>query len=301
MNLVINFAALGFRPYEEIGEFINVGIVAVEARSRHLCYRVLPPQKTKRIRSAFPELDMGMYREGLKRIDSELTALAIEMNRWSDDSGKIGKNDPSQLDMFQPEGNTDLFRELTAPRSSPFFFATRGTRLTNDVDAEVEELFRRYVEHWNLTPVDYEEKKLTRDLRQLLKTERLDKFYREAPWVGTDSYHVRIPLVFHLGDKKVPAKAIKPLNLAQSTPTRIYTHGDEWIAKVNRLKRLRRLPDRFLFAVRKPVDPEGEAAADDICQSLEKAGAEIANVNDEQKILEFARIEEDPDFKLEST
>ncbi len=300
MNLVINYAVIGFRPYEEIGEFINVGVLAVEGKSRFLSYKLLSPQRTKRIRSAFSEIDMGIYRDGIRRIEGELATLAIETNRWSDDSGKVGKNNAAQLDLFHEDGNNDLFRHLTAQRSSPFFFAEKGTRLTGDVDTEVEELFKRYVEHWNLTPVDYEEKKLTRDLRTLLRGEKLERMYREAPWVGTDAYHVRIPLAFQPVGHNIPLKAIKPLNLAQSTPTRIYTHGDDWIAKVRRLKRIKCLPKNFLFAVRKPVEPETRDAAVEICEGLKSVGVEVADVDDSAAILAFAKIEEDPDLKLKS-
>ena len=300
MNLVINYAAIGFRPYEEIGEFINVGILAVEGKSRFLSYRLLSPQRTKRIRSAFPEIDMGIYRDGIRRIEGELAALSIEINRWNDDTGKRVENNAAQLDLFQSGNSNDLFKQLTAPRTSPFFFGEKGTRLTNDVEAEVQSLFKRYVEHWNLTPVDYEEKKLTRDIRLLLKGKRMDRLYREAPAVGTEAYHVRIPLCHQPEGHSVPLKAIKPLNLAQSTPTRIYTHGDEWIAKVNRLKRVGCLPENFLFAIRKPVEEEAKAAADEICEGLVNAGVEVTDVDDEEAILKFALIEEDPDLKLKS-
>ncbi len=300
MNLAINYAVIGFRPYEEIGEFINVGILAVEGKSRFFSYRMLSPQRTKRIRSAFPEIDMGIYRDGISRIEGELAALAIETNRWGDDAGKSGRSNAAQLDLFHAEGSHDLFRKLTAQRSSPFFFAEKGTRLTDDVEMEVEGLFKRYVEHWNLTPVDYEEKKLTRDLRTLLRGEKLERMYREAPWVGTDAYHVRIPLAFQPEGHDIPIKAIKPLNLAQSTPTRIYTHGDDWIAKVRRLKRIKCLPKNFLFAVRKPVEEEAIAAAEEICEGLKGVGVEVADVDDTVAILAFAKIEEDPDLKLTS-
>ena len=54
MNLILNYAAIGFRPYPELGEFVNVGIVAVEAKSRYLSYKLIAPQRTKRVRVCFP-------------------------------------------------------------------------------------------------------------------------------------------------------------------------------------------------------------------------------------------------------
>lgn len=298
MNLVVNFAAIGFRPYRELGEFVNVGLVAVEAKSRFLAYRLVSPQRTRRITACFPELDIAVFKNGIRRLESELAALAIETNLWADDTRRAGTNHPAQSDFFVDDGDIDLFRELTAPHGSPFFYASRGTRLTDDVEECVEELYKRYVEHWNLTAVDYEEKKLTRSIRQLLHTERLDRLYREAPWVGTDSYHVGIPLAFTPKGREVPEKAIKPLNLAQSTPTKIYTHGDEWISKVRRLRRVESLPERFLFVVHKAEDRERRDAANEICEGLERQGAEVVEVGEDEKILAFARIEEQRELEL---
>lgn len=299
MKLVLNYAAVGFRPYPEIGEYVNVGIVAVEAKSRYLCHHLVSPQKTKRITTCFPEVDIAIFKQGLKRLEDELSALAIETNLWADDAKQAGRNHPAQSDLFVEEGDVDLFRRLTEDVSSPFFFAERGTRLCEDVADCLDLLYRRYVEHWNLTPIDYVEKKLTRKLRKLLREHRLDRLYREAPWVGTDAYHVGIPLAFTPRGKEVPEKAIKPLNLAQSTPTKIYTHGDEWISKVRRLGRVERAPEEFLFVVKRPEDEEGRSAAQEICDALVQLGATVADYEDEEAILEFARIEEQPELRLE--
>ncbi len=300
MNLVVNFAAIGFRPYRELGEFVNIGIDAVEARSRYLTYRLISPQKTKRITACFPELELAIYKDGIRRLENELSALSIETNLWADDARQAGKNHPAQSDLFVAMGDMDLFRQLTATRSSTFFYGSRGTRLTDDVDQCLDDLYKRYVEHWNLTPVDYEEKKLTRDLRKLLHANRLDRLYREAPWVGTDVYHVGVPLAFTPKGSELPEKVIKPLNLAQSTPTRVYTRGDEWISKIRRLQRIKSLPEGFLFVVKKPEDQECLEAANEICEGLEQLGVQVAAFDDEKAILEFARIEEQRELKLTS-
>lgn len=298
MNLVINYAAVGFRPYLEIGEFLNVGVIAVEAKSRYLAYRLLPAQRTKRIRSAFPEFDISLYRAGLRRLESELAALSIETNSWSDDLRSAARNHPAQVDLFSGNEAADLFKQLTRPAASLFFFASRGTRLATDVDEAVDDLYRRYVEHWNLTPIDYEEKKLTRDLRLLLKTERLERYYREVSWVGTSTYHLGIPLAYQPEGNDVPLKAIKPLNLAQATPTRIYMYGDDWIARITRLRNIGKMPPAFLFVVKKPKDAEGHAAASEICDGLEKVGAKVVEIDNGRAILDFARIEEPEDLVL---
>jgi len=297
MNLILNYAAIGFRPYPELGEFVNVGIVAVEAKSRYLGYQLISPQRTKRIAVCFPQLDLALYKAGLKRLESELSTLAIETNHWTEDARQVAKNHPAQSDFLVAEEG-DLFARLTVPQGSPFFYAARGTRLCGDMEATIAALYDRYVEHRHLTQADYEEKQLTRDVRRLLSGHRLGRLYREAPWVGTDAYHVGIPLAFTPRGAEVPEKVIKPLNLARSTPTPIYTYGDEWIAKVNRLKRVGCLPEEFLFVVKMPEGEEERVAAEEICEGLIREGAKVAEIGDSEAILAFAKIEEQRELKL---
>lgn len=299
MNLILNFAAIGFRPYPELGEYLNVGVIAVEARSRYLAYKLAPPARTRRISTCFPQFDLALYRAGLKRLESELSALAIETNHWTDETRSVAKNHPAQSD-FLVGAEEDLFTKLTAPSGSAFFCASRGTRLCEDMDAAVAALYERYVEHRHLTQADYEEKQLTRDIRRLLQTQRLGRLYREAPWVGTDAYHVGIPLAFTPQGAETPEKAIKPLNLARSTPTPIYTYGDEWIAKVARLKRVGCLPEEFLFVVKMPAGGDERAAAEEICEGLIREGVQVADIADTEAILAFAKIEEQRELKLTS-
>lgn len=299
MNLILNYAAVGFRPYPELGEFINVGIVAVEAQSRYLGYKLISPQRTRRVAVCFPQLDLALYKAGLKRLENELSALSIETNHWTDDARQVAKNHPAQSDFLVAEEG-DFFARLTAPQGSPFFYAARGTRMCDDLEATIAALYDRYVEHRHLTQADYEEKQLTRDIRKLLATQRLGRLYREAPWVGTDAYHVGIPLAFTPRGSESPEKAIKPLNLARSTTTPIYTYGDEWIAKVNRLKRVGCLPAEFLFVVKMPEDGEERIAAEEICEGLIREGVHVADIRDTDAILAFARIEEQRELKLTS-
>src|SRR5690606_14917672 len=212
MHLILHYAAIGFRPYPELGEFVNVGIVAMEAKSRYLRYKLISPQRTRRIRVCFPELDLSLYRSGLRRLESELAALSIETNLWSDDARQVAKNHPAQIDLFVGADEGNFFERLTAPQGSPFFYASRGTRLCEDMELTIAALYDRYVDHRHLMAADYEEKQLTRDLRRLFQANRLGRLYREAPWVGTDAYHVGIPLAFTPKGSEIPEKAIKPLN-----------------------------------------------------------------------------------------
>lgn len=57
-------------------------------------------------------------------------------------------------------------------------------------------------------------------------------------------------------------RAMRPLNFDLATSTDIYNHGDEWIQRMKRLKRLDYRPDQCLIAARAPkdeTDHRGEA------------------------------------------
>ncbi len=298
-SLVVHYAAVGYRPYREIGEYVNVGIVAVEPNSRFLAYRLMPLQRTKRISACFPAVDLSIYRQHLKQLEKHLATLAVETNSVYAQSGGAGHH-PAQQDLFLQGNEDDFFQRLVHDEESCLFFAKRGVTLANDLPTCVHELYRRYVEHWDLTPIDYAEKELNRSVRRLLQTKRLDRFYREAPSVGTDAYHIGIPLAFWPEGSDLPTKVIKPLNLAQATPTRIYTYGDEWVSKLTRLKRVKSLPEQFLFAVRMPSEPDCQKAANEIRRALEKKGVQVVDIEDQDAILKFSALAQEPDLKLEA-
>lgn len=72
-------------------------------------------------------------------------------------------------------------------------------------------------------------------------------------------------------------KAIKPLDLDRNEPSDIYRHGDNWIAVVQRLKHIQRMPEQLVFTVRTPGADEvkKKRAADEIRSGLCDAGAVV--------------------------
>ena len=301
MNLVVNFAAIGFRPYPELGEFVNIGLIAVEAKSRYLCYKLVSPQRTKRISACFPEIDLSIFKNGIRRIDSELSALSIETNLWADDAKQAGKNHPSQSDLFVEDGDIDLIPQSCLCSEFTLFSMERAGLVLPKIWMSASNNSTVATSSTGISPQSTTRRRNSHATFASCSTRIASiKCIGKHPGLETDAYHVGIPLAFTPRDVDVPEKAIKPLNLAQATPTKIYTHGDEWMAKVRRLKRVKCLPDEFLFVVKKGKDEEQQKAAEEICEGLEQLGATVVEYGDEKGILEFAKIEEQRELKLTS-
>jgi len=84
------------------------------------------------------------------------------------------------------------------------------------------------------------------------------------------------------------------------TSAEIYKHEDQWIAQMNRLKRLGYHPDRCLIAAREPkeeADHRGEAYRQ-ISEGLDANDFVWVDEKDTGKLVEFARLQEEPVLKL---
>lgn len=112
MNTAWNYATLAFQPYPDVGEFVNVGVLALAVPARVLAYRLLPAQATARIHGFFPELDITIYKEGRRRIEIELQRLEATINSVHG----VGVHAADQPPLPGAEVQADtLFKALTAP------------------------------------------------------------------------------------------------------------------------------------------------------------------------------------------
>jgi hypothetical protein len=121
-----------------------------------------------------------------------------------------------------------------------------------------------------------------------LAAEKLaDAFF--ANDVGTDDFHVRLPLVHERNGLIVAA--IKPLDLTQDEPTKIYIHGDLWLGNVRRLRALHLQPEGLLFAAEGPSvqDAKRHRAYNDIVAELREMDVTVLDRADASGIVQFAR------------
>ncbi len=276
-KFVCNYAIARFRPYRETAEFVNIGVVL-------LCPQVdffghaFERRKHKRITDFFPELQFDIFKTGL-------TGLLKELARVTD------RNEKTRQFVTDAEAQLRIaaFKELVRTRESLFHFSEVGTVLTDYPKAKLDEFFDFYVKRQFARDREYQEIIMRRRLGEFLQKINLARFYKQDQRVGDDNYHVVLPFVHF--DGSTPLKAIKPLHMDKPTTTDIYRHGDAWVSTVRRLHQINRLPKDFLFAVRYPRgNSKAQAAARDICDELEKRGAQTGPFADTEAIRRFAQV-----------
>jgi hypothetical protein len=109
---------------------------------------------------------------------------------------------------------------------------------------------------------------------------------------GNEDFNVRIPLVSNketLGGRAL--KAIKTLDLDREAPTKIYEHGDAWLNRIKRLRRINENPERLLFVVQTPAGKQSEkkrAACQEIHNELLREEVNVLEYGDKKGLLDFA-------------
>lgn len=280
-RIVCNYAVIRFLPYPEAGEFVNIGVALHSPETGFFDFKLLDAKRTSRVNGFFPELQKEHYRDALKHCGQEMERMRSEV-------GIAGKT--SQQTALDPALGAVLFRELIRPRETVIRFSTPGTALAEQPEELLGELFQRYVLRMFAQETEYQEEIMTRRVADTLREHRLVTRYREAQ-VGNEDYHVTFPFVDQprIG---LFARAIKPLNLAQDQSTKIYDHGEMWLNRIRRLRRINKAPQEMLFPIHCPACTEARrhAACEEICAELEKLDVHVVADTDTAALVQFANV-----------
>jgi len=276
MKLACNYAVARFLPYAETGEFVNVGVALMCPEVGYFDFQFA--RKRQRVTGFFKELDKAIYTAGLKYFREELTSLRATL--WLRHAKPTGA-------VFEKDYALAVFRELVKPRESIFRFSAARTVLAVNPAEQLQHLYDFYVDRQFATK-EHHETVMAHRLRILFSQYNLAHLYK-AQAVGDESYSVSIPLVYRAGGKVL--KAIKPLDLNRETPSKVYDHGDLWIARVKRLKQINQLPDEMLFTVQAPTQGEKQQHAyDEVCDELAELQVEVLPAEDKAGVIAFAKV-----------
>jgi len=278
-KLVCNYSIIRFLPYPETEEFVNVGVLACCPQIGWMDYHI-DPRKKKRISAFFPELDIAMFDRGRQRVIEDLRRT----------TGEFKKAQVNQWVMKDYSDYTkDVFAELTRTREEIFRFGTVATMVTSHPKRDMEALYKYYIERHFAKQGEYQETIMVERLSILFKERSLASRYHKKR-LGTDDYHVTLPFVEMADDGIHALRAVKPLNLAQEEATAIRVHGDAWLARMTRLKRMEYLPEHMLFAVRMPPRNATKRidAAKEICEQLAHRKLLIADFENCAEVTRFA-------------
>lgn len=291
MKRTYDFATIGFRPHTETEEFVTIGVVALDVHARHFNFSLLESRKTGRIHPMFPNAKT-LYKEARKRLEAELNAIRKAVN---------GEGPATEVSLFPAlrEDKGGLFAAITNPREGVICYPVKGRRMANSMEDALEALRQRFIERHLLPPTRAVEQEMTWHLARVLRNAHVLQAYKRNVTLGTEEYMVPFAFAHMTGDHRAD-RVLRPLNFDLATPTEIYNHGDEWITRMNRLERQGYRPDRSLFVLRPPRENDGlrKKAFDEIRSELIATGFEAPEEEDATRIVDFARIPENPNLKL---
>ncbi len=253
-------------PYADQGEFVIVGVFAVDPGGRTLHWRLQKPTKTTRLSGFFPEIDCKQFRETLKHLNEEWRDLGAQINKG------IGTR---TLEFAEMDGGL-LFRTLTQPRGGNLRYQARGTVMDSSIEAWLDRRFRTLVLREAEVAEAPEEKRLTDEVRQQLRDWKVAKTWKEA-LVGREAYHARFPFTYRQGPDEPVVRAIKPLHLAGPSPVQILDHGDVWLQKIRRLRQFHEAPEVLVFPLAFPQrhDTPHYENARLVADDLQREGVEV--------------------------
>lgn len=270
------YAVVQFLPYAETREFANVGVVLMCPEAGYFGFRLL--KRYGRVTRFFEGIDRRIFLEGKRLFQDELGRVRALL-----------KQGPLNLN-HQTNDRTPAIRqfaELVRRREALFRFDEPGVVLAENPKACLDELYGFYVER-DFATREYQERLLEKGVRQLLNRANLADRFR-AELIGDEMYHARFPFVAMEGSE--PVRVIKPLFLAQDDPERIFTHGDLWIRKIQRLRGRKLLPEAVLLPLDAPPndDMKRHDAFEEIAEELAGLDVEIVNAQETDRILQFAQ------------
>lgn len=277
-KLACNYAIIRFLPYPETEEFVNVGVVLACPAMHYFDFRIEKTER-RRVNAFFPELNKSIFLLGRTHFRKELERVRSFMDRSSNEA---------TLSFVAQEFNR-TFLDVVKPRESIFRFSGVGTRLAEDPEKALDELFKYYVERLFAQRKDYQENEMATRLHVSLRSAKI-MGYRSGS-IGNDLYEVPFPLLRRNDSSANGFRAIKPLDLARDKPTAITMHGDEWLAKLSHLKKMSYDLERMLFAVQMPHDePTNIQVAEEMCEQIRSTGVEMTRIDDIERITAFAKV-----------
>ncbi|MGH8856509.1 MAG: DUF3037 domain-containing protein [Polaromonas sp.] len=269
-RLYAHYTLVRLLPQADAGEFANIGVVLACPETGFFGFRLI--RKYARVTQFFEEITRDLFTKLRKELATELNHIQAIAD--------VGGGRGTEL--------LRIMQDLAKPRETILRYASLRLMMTDDPAAALDKLFARYIQREFAAAPQYHEQVLTQLVRRTLKTARLaDAFAPDE--IGTDDYHVKLPFV-HERDGKAIA-AIKPLDLTQDEPTKIYDHGGQWLERVRRLRRLDKLPAGMLFAAEGPdaADDRRHRAYDDIVNDLREMNIQVVDRGNARQIINFAK------------
>ncbi len=268
---IAHYTLVRLLPQVDAGEFANIGVLLACPKQGYFEFRLI--KRYGRVTRFFEEFTGELFLRVRREVEAELRHIHAQI-------GRSGASDHALV--------LRVLQDLTKPRESMVRYAPLRMLMTDDPEAELKRLVARYVQRDGEGLRQRREEALTRHVNKVLRTQQLAHVF-EPDEVGPDEFPVQLPLVYER-DGQVLA-AIKPLDLTQDEPVKIYEHGGLWVGRLRRLKSLGALPAGMLVPVDGPkaADTRRYQAYADIVRELGEMNIEVTQAANNERILEFAQ------------
>jgi len=268
---IAHYTLVRLLPQVDAGEFANVGVLLACPKQGYFEFRLI--KRYGRVTRFFEEFTGELFLRVRREVEAELRYIRTQI-------GDNGARDQGLV--------LRVLQDLTKPRESMVRYAPLRMVMTDDPDAELKRLVARYVQRDGEGLRQRREEVLTRHVNKVLRAQHLAHVF-EPDEVGPDEYPVQLPLVYERDG--IVLAAIKPLDLTQDEPVKIYEHGGLWVGRLRRLKQLGALPAGMLVPVEgpKPDDLRRHRAFTDIVRDLGEMQIEVTEAANNARILEFAQ------------
>ncbi len=260
------YAIVQFMPYPETGEFANVGVIVAVPQKNLFAFQ-LEMKKCTRLTQFFQHLDRKVYVASVKALAQELEFLQKQVQN-------------AQLSAQQ------AFDLMVRPLEAMLRFSKERVKMTPTPEVEAQVLFDRFVLHNFAQNKNYDAALQARVGRLVNSLNLKEKFTRRE--LGSDWYHVKMPLVQDKGDGLL--RAIQPLHFDRSEPGKIIDHSNLWLGKLDTLRDLGKLPKDMLMPVEKPdLGQRDLEEAWLLAEKKLKNFADLTEASNEKTIKAFAK------------
>lgn len=237
MKNYFRYSIVRFRPYAEIGEFANIGIVVLDTFDQIIDFK-LAPKRFSRLRHFFDESGYRSYFGAIDLLRVELARISgylPDLERWDGESA---------------------FQDITRNRESSIVFSEpRVTSSELPLKVLVDKLYSRFVKR-EFSAED-PEIELTRDIRRTLHRNGVHNF--KTIKVDDDL----VPVTFPLAYQARSLFAIKPLAFDQKSPLSIVDYGAHWNKRLRYLLDRHKIgPHNVLLAITRPSNTTERAVRD---------------------------------------
>jgi Protein of unknown function (DUF3037) len=272
------YTIVRFAPFSETGEFANIGIVGSNAPTNFFGFKV-QSRKYARVTKFFSAVEPQIYRTAVANLQTEL----FRMKRLTNFNAK-----QLSLNFGNKAIAVLLLQELLRKKEGVIRFSDIRMSVTSDPEAEVERLYKYYVEKDFVTP-QYVEQLLEKSIRSQLKALSAEDRFVEMK-LTDGPYQARFPFV-RMANGAVTG-AIKPISLSQERPEAIIEHANKWSYALRRLKKAGVLPSSILLPAKMPDSGAKRAAAyHEAAAMLLDAGGYVVSEKDTNALKDYIRLQ----------